>query len=797
MIVNYLKTTFRSIFRNKLFSILNILGLALGLSTTILILLWVQDELSFDKHFKDYQQIYRIIGMNDFNGQAVNVTTTVAPLAENLKSEYPDIIKTCRLRPWGSELVRAGDLSFRVNRIVYADSTFFNFFDLPLIYGDPNTVLNQTQYVALSEKTALKFFPDENPIGKTLIINETSYMVSGVYEDIPFNTHFHFNIIISMNSLNSSLQENWVSDNFRSYLLLHPDSDIEWLEEKINELFLKHFAPAVESRFGIPFEKAMEGRSSSLHLQALTDIHLKSDLIGELESNSDITYVYIFSFVALFILVVACINFVNMTTARLDSRSKEVGVRKVSGAHKKQIIFQFMLESFILVIISYFVAMIVVELVLPAFNTLSQKEISIGYFNIPTLLKIIAIIIITGISAGSYPSFYLSSFKPVIVLKGGTYSGKGRGRLRNVLVVIQFITTIVLISCCIFINQQLKLIQTKPMGYSRESIIRLSNTDELKERAQEYKNKLYTYPQIKSGTLSTSLPTPSGDYNTWLQIDSDPNQGSRVTIFFVDYDYIKTFKMEIIEGRAFSRDFSTDEDAIIVNEAFLRKTGMTEPLTHYLSQVNDDARMNIIGVIKDFHFKSLKNEVTPIAMVISNTGNYLSIRYESENVNEVITILESNWENFFPNLPFEYTFIDDEFNNMYTQENRMGIIMNIFMFLVIVIALLGLFGLATFTAEKRTKEIGIRKVNGASLFNIFMLFTKDIAILILIAFVLAVPLSWYIMDKWLNNFTYRVEINWMVFIGAGLISFIIAILTISYQAYQASTRNPIESLKYE
>ena len=807
MINNYFKTAIRNIARNKLFTFLNILGLSLGLATAILILFWVQDELSYDRYHKNAEDIYRVTGDFVLSGNRTHAAVASPPMASTMIQDYPEVLNACRLRQVGSRVLSVNEIKYKVDEVTYADSTFFDIFSIPLMEGDKENLLNQPNQIMLSKETSVRFFGDKKAVGELIRIGSRSYMVSGIYDNIPENTHFHFDILLSMPSLNDSFSQIWLSNNYHTYIKVHPTTDITKLEDQMQEMVARYLGPDIERFVGKTLDEFMGDGSAAYSLQKLTDIHLHSDLIAELENNSDVGNVYIFSFIALFILIIACINFMNMATARSEGRSKEVGIRKVAGATRSQIIFQYMLESFVIALISYFAAMILVELYLPTFNALSDKSINIQYFEPRTLLVLFGIVLSTSILAGSYPSFYLSSFQPIESLKGSLKSGKSSGRLRNVLVVVQFFTTIILISSSIFVYNQLGFIQTKKLGYEKEQLISLHNMDAIGDKSDILKQELLNYPEIISATRSSFLPVPSSSNNSAVFPDGDQTKLVTMYQWEVDVDYIETFQMKLKEGRNLSREYGTDSLSILINEAAMRQFGWETAKGHYIELYLDEdgntADYKVVGVLEDFHFETLKKPIAPMLMGLGNlmgvggSGFYLTLRYDSKSTEKVINLLEEKWKEFAPNYPFEYSFIDDRFNNVYDQERRMGEIMKIFTILAIIIASLGLFGLAAFIAEKRTKEIGIRKVNGASLINIFMLFTKDIAKLVIIAFVMAVPLTWYVMDQWLNNFTYRIDISWLVFIGAGLLSFIIAILTISYQAYMASMRNPIESLKYE
>ncbi len=799
MIINYFKTALRNIARNKLFTFLNVLGLSLGLATAILILFWVQDELSYDRYHQNAKNIYRITADYQLPGEKFKGTTTCPPMAGTLINDYPEIINACRFnRNIGGNL-SVGDQKFSISKLAYVDSTFFDLFSVTLLKGDKKNLLNHPNYLVLSETTAKQLYGEKDPIGELVKVGDESFLVTGIYADIPENSHFHFNILLSMSSLKASLSPIWLDNNYYTYIQLHADANPKKLEQEVQKTILKHIGPALENATGQTMDKLVGNGSISFQLQKLTDIHLHSHLMGEIDINGNLSNIYIFSFIALFILIIACINFMNMSTARSESRSKEVGIRKVSGAARGQIIFQFLLESFMITLLSYFFAMILIEIYLPSFNTLSGKNITINYFEPYTLFILLGIIISTSFISGSYPAFYLSSFQPIETLKGTLKSGKSSGRLRNVLVIIQFFTTIILISSSIFVYNQLKFIQTKELGFVKEQLICIGNLNALGDKANTFKQELLNHPEVLSATISSFLPVPSAGYHDAVYPDGDKNNIVGLYQWFVDVDYIETLKMNIKTGRNFLEESGTDLHAVLINETALKQFGWESYEGHFITRKSSQeaAKYKVIGVLENFHFESLKKSISPMIMQLGEGGYYLTLRYNATNAQDIIELTEKKWKEFAPNDHFDYSFINDRFNNMYSQEQQIGKIMKIFTFLAIIVASLGLFGLAAFIAEKRTKEIGIRKVNGASLLNIFMLFTKIIAKLILIAFILAVPLTWYIINEWLNNFTYRVDINWLVFVGAGILSFLIAILTISYQAYKASSQNPIESLKYE
>ena len=801
MIKNYLKTALRNIRRNKLFTFLNILGLSLGIATAILIFFWVQDELSYDKHFKNHENIYRVITDYYMNGVNYNFTTAPPTMAAAMLNDYPEVLNTCRFRDVGSVLVTVDDKKYEESNAIHADSTMFDIFSIPVISGNRLKFLNKAENVVINETLAKKYFGNENAIGKTIKVDDKSYIISGIFEDIPANTHFSFEIIMSMYAREESFQQSWLLNNFQTYIVLHPKTNIEDLVIRFQEMLVKYLGPDIERIMGTSVEEFLGESSAAFDLQKLTDIHLHSDLTAELEANSDVKYVYIFSFIAIFILIIACINFMNMATARSEGRAKEVGIRKVSGAIRSQIVIQYIVESLLFTLFSYILAMIIVELTLPEFNELAGKEIAIHYNDPSTLFSLLGIVIITGLIAGSYPAFYLSSFRPIVVLKGGFKLAKGSGRLRNSLVVVQLLTTIILISGTIIIYQQMHYIQNKNIGYNKEQLICLHNTHLLGESIQTFKKEMLTFPQFKSATISSFLPVPSSSNNSAVYPDGVKERVVSIQQWEVDYDYVKTMELKIIEGRDFNSAMSTDSLAVIINQTAAKQFGWEEPLNHKLERLTwPDGKplsYKVIGVVEDFNFQSLRDNIGPLMMYINDAPYLMTLRFNTKNTDEVIKLLEQKWLEFAPNELFDYSFVDESFSKVYFREERISKIITIFSIMAIIIATLGLFGLTAFTTEKRTKEIGIRKVNGASTIDIFRLLAKDFVKLVIVAFVIAVPPTWYYMDTWLDNFAFRINLNLMVFIIAGIIAFVLAILTIAFQAYKAASQNPVESLKYE
>lgn len=735
-----------------------------------------------------------------------------APFARTVVETYPEVESAVRFRSRGDFTIYQNEKVYKEAQIIFADSTLFDVFTIPLLYGNPKAALAQPNTLVISREAVQKYFGNdwENdvPLGKNLLVGreKTSYQVTGIFDKVPDNSHFHFDVFISMSSLDESKEEMWLSNNFNTYLLIREDADVEALQAKINETFKTYAAPQIKQYAGITMEEFMEGGNKFAYfLQPLTHIHLHSDLVAEFEANSDIKYVYIFSAIAFFILLIACVNFMNLSTARSSGRAKEVGVRKVMGSGRKQLIGQFLVEAIIISLISLAVALIAAEVLLPFFNDMAGKRLSINYivdwYTIPVLLLIVVIV---GLLAGSYPAFFLSAFRPATVLKGKLATGMKSSWLRSTLVVLQFGISIMLIVSTVVVYQQLNHIQHRKLGYDKDHVLVLHNTNYLHTQIEAFKNEVLRNPNIVSATISGYLPanTMSSNSNSIFP-NKNPNSEYTTSVpwWYVDHDYIKTMGMQIVEGRDFSRDFATDSSAIIINEAAYRYFDFDKdpegPIGKVLSQFGDSPEeilsYKVIGVVKDFHYNSMRQKIMPLVIVLGNDASAMSFQITSEDIPGTIAALEAHWKSFAPDFPFEYTFMDDRFSNMYTAEQKVGKIFTIFCSLAILIACLGLFGLASYTAEQRTKEIGIRKVLGASVWSVIMMFSKDFTKLVLIALLMAVPISYYAMNQWLEDFAYRIDIGPLVFVIAGIVAWI----TVSFQSFKAATTNPVESLRSE
>ncbi|HVW95080.1 MAG TPA: ABC transporter permease [Mucilaginibacter sp.] len=806
MITQYIKTAYRSVLKNKGFTAINIFGLAFGLATCLFILLYVVDELSFDRYNTNAGRIYRINEDLKLGDNNVLYAVCMPPLAQTLKSEFPEVEDAVRLKNAGSFHVKKGGEVILENNNVFADPSIFNVFTLPMIHGNPKTALKEPNTVVITESTALKFFNTDDVVGRTITVNDNQLLtVTGVIKDVPKTSHFNFDFFVSMSSWPDSKSNQWLRSDYNTYVLLRNGADYKDFEAKLPEFLKKHANAEMLSAMHQnmdDFEKS--GSYFRLNLTPLTDIHLHSNRTGELGSNGTIQYVYIFSATGLFILIIACINFMNLSTARSANRAREVGVRKVLGSSRKYLIAQFLTESFLITFASAVIAVLVVLALLPSFNQLAAKDLILNSGTFAWLVPcILGIVLIVGFLAGSYPAFYLSSFNPINVLKGKIATGFKTGWLRSSLVVFQFSISIFLIIGTLVIYNQLQYIQTRDVGYNRNQVLVINNAFELGNNAKVFKHEVKQLPGVINATLTGYLPTSQDRSTAIYYKDASLNQDESVfpQSWSVDADYINTLGMKMIAGRNFSREMATDSTGLIINETAARFLGFSDPVNKTLYKNEDGNRdhvkpYHIIGVVKDFNFSSLRQNISPVVLMLNQDMGSISVRVSPRNLTSLLDQIKDKWRQFTP-MHFEYTFMDQQFDAAYRTEQRIGTIFIIFTSLAIVIACLGLFGLASFAAEQRTKEIGIRKVLGARISSIVSMLTVDFIKLIVISILIATPLAWIVMQKWLQGFAYRATINWYILATAGLLAVIIASITISFQSIKAALSNPVESLKSE
>lgn len=814
MIKNYFKVAFRNLWKNKGYSAINIFGLAIGLATCLLITLYVTDELSYDKHFKNSNRIYRINSDIRFGGGDLHITQTSDVMGQLLKKDYPQVEEYTRVyNNDGAKLIRKGNEYITEPRVANVDSTFFTVFQLPAIEGDTKMALEEPNTVVVTEAAAKKYFGAVNVLGKIIEVKEdttnTPYKITAVIKDIPKETHFNFEFLFSMKNVNYQWGQ-ITSHNFNTYLLLRPGTDYKAFEKNFGQYSEKYVVPFAQQFIKINSMDDLRKSGNNLEytLIPLTDIHLHSDFSFEITPSGNIQYVYIFSAVALFILILACINFMNLSTARSSKRAKEVGIRKVLGTERKTLIGQFLVESTITAAIALIIAIVIAYLVLPLFNDVAAKSLSVKNLLGGQILPFLILLpLIVGLLAGSYPALFLSRFRPITVLKGNVNTGFKKSNLRNALVVFQFATSIILIICTITLYNQLNYIQNKKLGFNKDQVLIIDGAYALGNNVQAFKNDVLAMPGVSSGTLSSYLPVTNSSRsdNTFSkEAVMDTKNGIDMQTWRIDYDYIKTMGMEIVEGRNFSKDYGSDSSAIIITETTAKLLGHDDPIGKKIYSPDSPPGttlafrpLQIIGVVKDFHFESLRKKLGPLCFFLSNSTGLASFKVSAASTKNLIPQIEKKWKALAPAMPFSYRFMNDSFNEMYRSEQRAGTLAIVFAVLAILIACLGLFGLVTYMAEQRTKEIGIRKVLGASVGNVVTMLSKDFLVLVVIASILAFPVAWWAMNKWLQDFEYRISISAWIFIIAGIVAVLIALFTVSFQAIKAAVANPVKSLRTE
>jgi putative ABC transport system permease protein len=813
MLPNYIKIATRNLWRYKGYSFINILGLAVGMACCTLILLFVLDELSYDKFNENSDRIYRVTRewFNSDGTPSLHLARVAPPIGTLLKQDFPDMIeKMVRIRSDYNTLLKVDDRTFIENHFRWAGNSFFDIFSFKLLHGDPKTALVEPNTVVLTNSTAKRYFGSADAaMGKIINYeNERDLLVTGVVEDVPHNSHFKFDFLGSFQTLYDMfgaeyMTRNWGRNNYATYLLLAKNVPAATLRSQF-PAFLDKYLTQVSLENDGREPSITPSRVNQLHLQRLTDIHLKSHLNSEWEPNGDIKNVYLFTLIALFILLIACINFMNLSTARSSNRAHEIGMRKVLGAQRTQLIIQFLGESVFVALVAFVIALGMVELAFPAFNNFSGKELTMNLTeNFSLLLGLAGLLLFVGLLSGSYPALYLSGFRPIKVLKNVSKNGLSRSRFRTVLVVLQFSISIGLIICVGGMYSQLQFWHNTDLGYDKEHIVLLPSDQSIMEKIESVKSRMLQNPNIISVATSRLVPT-NNLLNSWggetLEDGKEEPIQFRLAAQEVDYDFIDTYKMKLVAGRNFSRKYATDDTAaFILNESAVRKLGWGPPdnaIGKPLQYGGQDG--HVIGVLKDFFFESLRNEIVPIIFLITKNSNYtVSVRIRPENTKATLQFLENLWTELRPNYPFEYRFLDEQYDNLYKSEERLMEIFGVFSILAIFVACLGLLGLASFTAEQKTKEIGIRKVLGASVGRIVFLLTKEYTRWVLIANLIAWPVAWWGMNRWLENFAYRIHIGWQIFILSATIALFIALFTVSWQAIRAALANPVESLRYE
>jgi putative ABC transport system permease protein len=802
MIKNYFRIALRNLRKNKAFSFINILGLAIGLACFMMIAVFVYDELSYDKYPADASNIYRVQLSVTGNGDIVVYPLVDVAVGEGIKNAFPEVTASTRISSV-QDFVKYNDKQFKEDHLAFADSNFLQMFSIPLIEGNASNALVQPNSVVISKSFAKKYFGNEDALGKSLIIGTRNavFKITGVIDKVPDNSHFHFDAFLSLSTFHIT-HGTWSNLGYYTYLLLNKNTNPKKLEAKFPELVAKYVVPEIQHDMGVSLAEAQKSVNTfRFSLEPLTDIHLYSNTKSELEPNGDIQYVYIFSALAIFILLLACVNFTNLSTARAVKRAREVGIRKVMGSIKNQLIFQFLSESVLFAFFAMLIAYILIFTLLPYFNQVADKTISFDFFlSYKSILVMFIVSFIVGVLAGIYPAFFLSSFNTIQVLKGSSLQGSQRKPLRSSLIVFQFFVSTALIIATIIVYQQLHYMQNKKLGYDKDQVLFLPDATLLAGNQTTFEQQVLQDSRVVSASISRSVPGGQIMDGTEIYPKNGTSNGTEIhaTIYHVDYDYLRTLGIRILQGRNFSKDFGTDSSGIVINEAAVRDLGWSNNNAVGKTIVRSGQQeFKVIGVVADFNYASVKQAIAPMMMMLGNNFGGLIIKIKTTDVKGFLTDIKKRWDAFNPAGPLEYNFLDENFAALYASEQRTQQIFSAFAILAVIIASLGLFGLSAFVMEQRTKEIGIRKVLGASIKNVLFLVSKEFLLLVGIAFVISVPVTWIAMQKWLEEFAYRITISVWVFATAGIAVILIALMTISFQAIKAAIANPVKSLRTE
>jgi putative ABC transport system permease protein len=797
MLKNLFTIAIRNIRKDKTYSFINILGLTIGITCSMFLLMYIKDELSFDRHHENGENIYRIISNikepdNEFTWAVAQI-----PLAEELRDNYPEVKNAVRFFGTGRELYKHGEHEFYEDDFFLADSTAFDMFTHEFIQGDPATALDEAFTIVLTESIAKKYFGSPSGAFNQSLQNEgkEEFKVTGVVRDVPLNSHFRFDALISENT-RPRRQGSWGNFGVFTYIQLPANYELGKMQTSLDKIIKERVDPIFEQyKITIKYE-----------MQKITDIHLHSKIQDEAEEGGDIGNLYVFGAVAIFMLVLASINYMNLATARSVNRAKEVGIRKVMGSQRRQLVAQFITESVVLAFMALVVSMVLIYAFLPAFNTLSNKSLSFGYILRPTVIfSLLGIVLFVGIVGGSYPAFYLSGFNPVSVLKGKLASKGGNALFRKTLVVLQFAISICMLISTLIVFDQLQFMRNKDLGFKKESVIRIQLTsDEQINQSAVLTERMRQNPFVTSSGAANTYP---GSNIGKLLLKVEDNEGKvserGVDLYNADYDYVKTLGMTIVEGRDFSRDIISDTTfAVLVNEAMVKRMSWTNPLgKKFIFDGGDEKQeKRVVGVVKDYHQNSLYSAIEPLMILLDKRNNYVFVRTKDGNdIHESLAAIEKTWKEVHPNFPFEYQFLDQDFNSQYKSDEKRSQIFTAFSALTIIIACLGLLGLASFTTEQRYKEIGVRKVIGASVNSLVLLVSKEFVLLVTIGTVIAFPVAWYVTNDWLQNFAYRISLEneWATFLLSALLAIVITMITIGFHVLRAASANPVKALRDE
>jgi putative ABC transport system permease protein len=808
MLKNFFLNAFRNLRKQPGYVLLNICGLAIGLTSFMFITLYVNHELSYDRFHKNYENIYRLKVVGRMSGGRLDQAITAAPMAKAMVNDYPEVLIAVRVARLGAWLIQFGENRFNEDGVLFADSTFFSVFDFRLLRGDPKTALERPKSIILTREYAKKYFGDQDPMGQKMIVEADTnlYTVTGVVQDVPDNSHLKFDILASMSSYPGMANNQfWLNHNFYTYIVVRDGTKKESLQEKFQGMITKYVGPQIRDFIGITIDDFRKAGNDFMYvLEPLKDLHLKGATQYNLEPIGSQTTVYIFAVIALLILIIAIINYINLATAKSTTRAREVGVRKVSGANKSGLIFQFLGESVIIVTFATILAVIFVYVLAPSFNHLIGMEVSTDLiYSISGILLMFATILLVGISSGFYPAFVLASFNPVEVLKGTLNPGSLAGKLRSILVVFQFTVSIIIIIGSIVVYNQLNLVTSKDLGFEKDNLIIIRRPDAFHTQLEAFRNQVLQIPGVKEVGFSRAVPGTTFNNNGFFK-DDDPEKNTYlINQTSVSLDFAQALGVQLAEGRYFSRDYGTDSTTVLINEAAVKFLGLKDPLGKYILQPRGPQnfqKLKIIGVMKDFNIESMHKAITPVCFTVMgpNGGDqYATVRLTGSNIQATIRAIEEKWETFSARQPFQYDFFTDSWNNLYSSEIKTGRIFILFSFLAVFIACLGLLGLITYITNKRIREIGIRKTFGASIKVVLGLLSKEVIYLILISSLIAYPLAYFGAKYWLEGFATRVNISPLIYIGATLITLAVGWLSISYQTIKAAGINPANALRIE
>lgn len=806
MLNNLIRHSLSSFKRQRSYIIINILGLSIGIACSLLIALYIINEASYDKYNKKKDRIYRVDLNGKIGGQELTIYATPAVMGPTMLKEFPEIEDYLRMTGRGPTVIEYNSQTFTEEHIVEADSSFFNFFTIPVLKGDAANLLNAPYKVVLSESTAKRIFGNENPIDKPIKIGSDSirYTVSGVMGDVPENSHFEANILSSFMTNPRSKEPIWLNNSFSTYFLLKPNVNYKTVEDKIPEMLKKYIGPEIQQYMGITLEDFLaQGNKYRYFLQNLTDIHLDPSIQQEFKPASDPKYLIIFGSVAILIVLIAAVNFMNLSTAQASRRAKEVGIKKIAGSTRGMLITQFLSESFILSLISMLLALIIIKVTLPYFNDLLNSSLTLGLFkNWYAMPGMILFTLVVGLLSGSYPAFFLSSFSPYEVLKGNVKNSMNNGRLRRVLVVFQFAASILLIIGTMIMYRQIYYMINKDVGFNKEQLIVINRAEALRTKMKSFKETVKNIPGVINISSSTAVPGRSNNNNGYM-IEGRKDETFLSMTSWVDYDFLETYGMTLVSGRNFNESYSSDQQACLINETALKDFNITDLEKVRFMQPNDSGKIEyvpILGVIKNFNFESLRNPIGPYILKFQNDHmlwGYISVRLSAQNYSTTINAIESVWKEYVSNNPLQYYFVDEDFEKMYIQEKRNAQLAVIFSILAVLVAALGLFGLTSYTVEQKTREIGVRKAMGSSVAGIYVVISREFMILVSVSALIAWPLIYFIATKWLESFYYKINPGPFIFIAGLAIALGIATLTISYRILKAARVNPAQSLKYE